>query len=292
MPKIKEAAVDPEIARRKSLLGPEIDYAALKKADVIMHSLDARKAAGSLTSTTPADKSKQEVVFKLRIKGEMPKIKEVAIDPELAKQRAAEGPVIDHAKLKKEDVIMHSLDERKAAGSLTSTTAADKSKKDVVFTLRVKGEMPKLKEVAEDPELAKQRAAEGPVIDHAKLKKEDLIFHSLDARKAAGSLTSTVPADKSKKDVVFTLRQTGEGPILAEVAEDPELAAQRAAEGPVVDHAKLKREDLIMHSLDARKAAGSITSTTAKTDSQEVCFSLKLTNKIVLAERVINPEQA
>jgi len=41
-------------------------------------------------------------------------------------------------------------------------------------------------------------AAEGPKIDHAKLKKEDLIFHALESRKAAGSLTSTIAADKSK----------------------------------------------------------------------------------------------
>ena len=79
MPKIKEAAVDPEELRRQSIVGPEINQALLKKQDVIYHSLEARKATGALTNTIPVDKSIKEDVFKLRIKGEMPKLKEVQL---------------------------------------------------------------------------------------------------------------------------------------------------------------------------------------------------------------------
>ena len=60
-------------------------------------------------------------------------------------------------------------------------------------------------------------AAEGPKIDHAKLKKEDIIFHALESRKAAGAITNTIPVDKSKKEIVFVLKIKGEMPKLAEV---------------------------------------------------------------------------
>ena len=50
--------------------------------------------------------------------------------------------------------------------------------------------MPKLKEVAEDPEEAKRKLVEGPIVDHVALKKEDLIFHSLEARKATGAVNN------------------------------------------------------------------------------------------------------
>lgn len=76
MPKLAEVAEDPEEAKRKKAEGPVIDYAALKKADVIDKSLDARKATGALANTVPADKNApKETVFKLKIKGEMPKLK-------------------------------------------------------------------------------------------------------------------------------------------------------------------------------------------------------------------------
>jgi len=69
----------------------------------------------------------------------------------------------------------------------------------------------KLKEVAEDPEEAKRKAAEGPVVDLVQLKKDDVIMHSLDARKATGDLKNTIPVDKSaSKEIIFTLKQTGD----------------------------------------------------------------------------------
>jgi hypothetical protein len=48
------------------------------------------------------------------------------------------------------------------------------------------------------------------------------------------------------QDVIFTLKQTGEKLKLAEVAEDPEAARLREAEGPKLskaDLARLQKED-------------------------------------------------
>lgn len=68
------------------------------------------------------------------------------------------------------------------------------------------------------------------------MKKDDLIMHSLDSRKATGDVKNTIPVDKSApKEVVFKLKQTGQKIKLKEVAEDPEEAKRKAAEGPVVD---------------------------------------------------------
>lgn len=53
-----------------------------------MHSLDARKATGAVNNTIPADKNTpKEVVFKLKIKGEMPKLKDVVEDPDELKRK-------------------------------------------------------------------------------------------------------------------------------------------------------------------------------------------------------------
>jgi len=61
-------------------------------------------------------------------------------------------------------------------------------------------------------------------------------MHSLDSRKATGDVKNTIPVDKSApKEVVFKLKQTGQKVKLKEVAEDPEEAKRKAAEGPVVD---------------------------------------------------------
>ena len=49
-----------------------------------------------------------------------------------------------------------------------------------------------------------------PVLDQAKLKREDTIANAMDARMKAGSLTSTIPAGKSIKEEVFILRQKEE----------------------------------------------------------------------------------
>ena len=57
----------------------------------------------------------------------------------------------------------------------------------------------------------------GPEINKALLKKQDVIYHSLEARIATGALTNTIPVDKSIKEVVFKLRQVGEKPKLKEV---------------------------------------------------------------------------
>lgn len=57
--------------------------------------------------------------------------------------------------------------------------------------------MPKLKEAAEDPEEIKRKKLEGPVVDLVALKKDDVILHSLDARKATGNVSNTIPVDKS-----------------------------------------------------------------------------------------------
>lgn len=104
------------------------DTPLLKKNDRIFQAMILRKDAGSLTSTVARDPTAEpELVFKLKLKGSQPKIAATAvIDPEELKRQALEGPKIDHAKLKKEDVIMHSLEHRKKAGTLTSTIPVDK----------------------------------------------------------------------------------------------------------------------------------------------------------------------
>jgi hypothetical protein len=61
-------------------------------------------------------------------------------------------------------------------------------------------------------------------------------MHSLDSRKATGDVKNALPVDKSApKEIVFKLKQTGAKIELKEVAEDPEEAKRKAAEGPVVD---------------------------------------------------------
>jgi hypothetical protein len=173
-----------------------------------MHSLDARKATGAINNTIPVDKSApKEIIFNLRQSGEKLKLKEVAEDPEEAKRRAAEGPAIDHVALKKDDLIFHSLEARKATGAINNTVPSTNKANEVLFKLRSKGEMPKLKEVAEDPDELKRKEAEGPVVDHAALKRDDVIMHSLDSRKATGAINNTIPVDKNApKEIVFTLR--------------------------------------------------------------------------------------
>ena len=69
-----------------------MDHAALKKADVIFHSLETRKATGAVNNTVPSSEKSNEVIFKLRTKGEMPKLKDVVEDPDDAKRKLAEGP--------------------------------------------------------------------------------------------------------------------------------------------------------------------------------------------------------
>ena len=103
---------------------------------MIFHSLESRKATGALTNTIPVDKSIKEVVFKLKQTGAKPKLKEVQVSQEELDRIAREGPVIDQAKLKKDDLIYHSLEARIKVGSLTSTTTVDKSIKEVVFKLK------------------------------------------------------------------------------------------------------------------------------------------------------------
>ena len=81
-------------------------------------------------------------------------------------------------------------------------------------------------------------------------------MHSLDARKATGDLKNTIPTDKNApKEIIFTLKQTGEKLKLTITVVDPEQAKINAVTGPPVDHAALKKADTIMHSLDSRKAA-------------------------------------
>jgi hypothetical protein len=146
-----------------------------------MHSLDARKATGVVTNTIPADKSAlKEVVFKLIQTGQKIKLTIQVIDPEQAKIDAALGPVIDHAALKKNDIILHSLDSRKvAAGDVKNVLAADKNApKEVLFKLRQTGEKLVVADivVAIDPDEARRIAAEGPKLskaDIAKMAKED-----------------------------------------------------------------------------------------------------------------------
>ena len=100
----------------------------MKKADIIDKSLNSRIATGALANTVPVDKSApKEVVFKLKIKGKMPKLKEAAEDPEESKRKLAEGPVIDYVALKKADVIDKSLDSRKATGAVNNTIPLDKN---------------------------------------------------------------------------------------------------------------------------------------------------------------------
>jgi hypothetical protein len=66
----------------------------------------------------------------------------------------------------------------------------------------------------------------------------------LDARKATGAVNNTIPLPKdTPADVCFTLKQTGEKLKVEDivVAEDPEEARRRAAEGPKLSKADLQR---------------------------------------------------
>jgi hypothetical protein len=144
---------------------------------------------------------------------------------------------------------MHSLDARKATGDLKNTVAADKNaQKEIIFTLKQTGEKLKLTITVVDPEVAKLNAAAGPPVDHVALKKNDLIMHSLDSRKAAtGDVKNVVVKDKNApEEILFKLKQTGEKLQLAEAAIDPEEAKRIAAEGPKLSKAdllKLEKED-------------------------------------------------
>ena len=124
--------------------------------------------------------------------------------------------------------------------------------KEIIFTLKQTGDKIKLTVQVIDPDLAKLQAASGPVIDYAALKKNDIILHSLDSRKAAaGDVKNVLTVDKNApKEVLFKLTQKGEKLVVADivVAIDPDEARRIAAEGPKLskaDLAKMAKEDEI-----------------------------------------------
>lgn len=69
----------------------------------------------------------------------------------------------------------------------------------------------------------------------------------MDARKATGAVNNTIPLAKdAPAEICFKLKQTGEILALAEVAEDPEAARLREAQGPTLskaDKLRLEKED-------------------------------------------------
>lgn len=114
-------------------------------------SIAQRHKAGSLTSTVPADKSKQETVYKLKLKGEIKIANEVKENPNDAMAIAEKKAEAEQKKITATACdIDISLAQRHKAGSVTSTVPADKSKTDVIFTIKVKGEY-KLSEARSDP---------------------------------------------------------------------------------------------------------------------------------------------
>lgn len=138
MPKIKEADSDPNndddtlpfdlsaSPARKSIrssikLPPcEIDI-----------SLASRKEAGSLTSTVPnKDKTNVDKVFKFKLTGEIPKLKEAKADVSMQK-KGENGEIIASPSKKKLPPcsIDLSLAQRIKEGSMTSTITVDKSQK-------------------------------------------------------------------------------------------------------------------------------------------------------------------
>jgi len=68
-----------------------------------------------------------------------------------------------------------------------------------VFKLKIKGQLPKLKEAAVDPSQAQEVAAAKVEAEQKKISATACeIDLSIAQRTKAGSLTSTVPVDKSK----------------------------------------------------------------------------------------------
>ena len=54
--------------------------------------------------------------------------------------------------------------------------------------------------------LKKEKKEKDPA-DNPRLKREDIIFHALEARKAAGAINATIPRDpEAPKEIVFKLK--------------------------------------------------------------------------------------
>ena len=84
-------------------------------------SLSERLKAGSHTSTVSSKEKDSSTAFKLRLKGEMPELAEPKVDPSMV-PRADDGtPQSPEKKVKKVCEIDVSLQERIAAGSITTT---------------------------------------------------------------------------------------------------------------------------------------------------------------------------
>ena len=173
-PKISAAREDPSQAQANAVAKAEAIQKKLETTPCeIDISLQARLKEGSLTNTVPTKTKSNETVFKLRAKGAMPKIKEVNNpfdkDSEKNSRDSFTFPDASPSPGRKSmrgsvklgpDEIDTSLQARLAAGSYTSTVPnKDKKTDEVVFKLKIKGALPKLKQAAEDPALAQENAA-------------------------------------------------------------------------------------------------------------------------------------
>ena len=204
-----------------------------QKPDPIDKAIQSRMKGGSLTNVVQSKDKKgdDEIVFKLKIKGGQPKIGEARKDPAAAMANAAAEKEAEQAKLVKTPCIIDvSLGERLKAGAYTSTTqgsSKDKSQ-EVVFKLKLKGDMPVLAEAKSDPSMIAKNSDGAPVAPEKKTKSKPCeIDASLQERIVEGSITSTVRngGASSNTDEVFSLKQTGE--ILQPSAKSPtEVAAE------------------------------------------------------------------
>jgi len=102
-------------------------------------------------------------------------------------------------------IIDISLQERLKAGSHTSTVPSKDKTQESVFKLKLKGEMPQLAEVKQDPSMT-QKDEDGVAIISPEKKTKSKpceIDASLQERINAGSITTQVPSAKQEEPEVF-----------------------------------------------------------------------------------------
>ena len=132
--------------------------------------------------------------------------------------------------MKKPCPIDLSLMERLKAGSHTSTVPSKDKSLEQVFKLRLKGTMPQLANVKDDPN-QQQYAEDGAAISPQKTIKFKPceVEVSPAARKAGGSLTTVVASKEKTTEIVYKLTLKGKMPAIAEARRDPAEAMAIAA---------------------------------------------------------------
>ena len=132
-----------------------------------------------------------------------------------------------------------------------------------MFKLKLKGEMPELAEVKQDPTMMRKDSEGAPVSPEKKVKAKPCeIDASLAERIKAGAVTSTIPSEKAKdknSDIVFKLSLKGPQPKISEVRKDPNEAMANAAAEKEAEQQKIAKTPCIIDvSLGERIKAGAV----------------------------------